>query len=144
MTQVEIEESDSQVNWYRFVVHDENLYMSEPQVDGSVGSRIGIIRANKTVRVIDAEYFCEELAHNRVSGFHSLSDDSLKRIQETNGMETTTRISTRWRNHWCPRPRGRIVVRRQTTFRESIQTSETILIGHNTHMDPMVTWANER
>ena len=140
--------SDSEVNWYRSVAHDENLYMSELEVE--VGPRFGVMRTKKTVRVIakqtvrviDAEFICEKISRNRVSGFRSLSDNSLKRIQETNGMETTTRVSTRWQNHL--RARRRIAIGRRTTFRESIQASEKILLGRNAHMDPMDTWANER
>ena len=122
------------------MAHDVNLYMSELEVE--VGPRIGAMRAKQTVREIDAEYFCEEIARNLVSGFRSLSDNSLKRIQETNGMETTTRVSARWQNHL--RARRRIAIGRRTTFRESIQAAEKILLGRNAHMDPMATWANER
>jgi hypothetical protein len=77
---------DSQVNWYQAVAHDENVYWSDLQGDGSVGPRIWLRRAKQTVRAIDADYLCDEIARNLVSGFRSLSDNSLKRIQETNGM----------------------------------------------------------
>ena len=133
---------DSQVNWYQAVAHDENVYWSDLQGDGSVGPRIWLRRAKQTVRAIDADYLCDEIARNRVSGFRGLSDNSLKRIQETNGMENTTRVSTRWHKHL--RARRRIALGRRTTFRESIQAAEKILFQRNAQMDPMATWANER
>jgi hypothetical protein len=73
---------------------DGHLYMSDPDAPG-----IKCRRAKKTVRVIDEVYLCEEVARNRVAGFRSLSDVSLWRILETNGMETRTRGSTRWTSH---------------------------------------------
>ena len=55
--------------------YDENLYMSELEVE--VGPRFGVMRTKKTVRVIakqtvrviDAEYVCEEIARNRCPVF---------------------------------------------------------------------------
>ena len=73
---------------------DGHRYMSDPDAPG-----IKCRSAKKTVRVIDEVYLCEEVAHNRVAGFRSLSDVSLQRILETTGMETRTCVSTRWTRH---------------------------------------------
>jgi hypothetical protein len=99
-------------------------------------------RAKRTVRAIDDVYFCEEVVRNRVSGFHNLSDASLQRILETNGMETRTRVSTRWTSHL--RARRRRAIGRYLRLRESLQEAEGILLRYNEHMDAAATWANER
>ncbi len=118
---------------------DGHLYMSDPYAPG-----IKCRRAKKTVRTIDEVYLCEEVARNRVSGFRSLSDASLQRILETNGMETRThtRVSTRWTGHL--RARRSRAIGRYLRLRESLQEAEGILLRRNKHMDAAVTWANER
>ena len=100
-------------------------------------------RAKNTVRVIDEAYLCEEVAGNRVSGFRSLSDASLQRILETNGMETTIRVSKRWTRH-ALRARRRIAIGRYSRLQNSLQEAEGILLECNAHMDVSASWANER
>ena len=116
---------------------DGHLYMSDPDAPG-----IKCRRAKKTVRAIDEVYLCEEVARNRVSGFRSLSDASLQRILETNGMETRTRGSTRWTSHL--RARRRRAIGKYLRIQESLQEAEGILLRRNEHMDAAATWANER
>jgi hypothetical protein len=116
---------------------DGHLYMSDPDVSG-----IKCRRAKKTVRVIDEVYLCEEVTRNRVSGFRSLSDASLRRILETNVMETRTRGSTRWTSHL--RARRTRDIGRYLRIQESLQEAEGILLIRNENMDVADTWANER
>jgi hypothetical protein len=116
---------------------DGHLYMSDPDAPG-----INCRRAKKSVRAIDEVYLCEEVARNRVAGFRSLSDASLQRILETNGMETRTRCSTRWTSHL--RARRTRAIGRYLRIQESLQEAEGILLRHNEHMDAAATWANER
>jgi hypothetical protein len=109
--------------------------MSDPDAPG-----IKCRCAKKTVRVIDEVYLCEEVARNRVSGFRSLSDTSLRRILETNGMEKST-----WfyaldkpfadkanKNYW-------------KILKDPGESSGSWhLARRNEHMDAAATWANER
>jgi hypothetical protein len=136
--------SDSEVDAYNDAQYgsqtetqDRHLYMSNSDAPG-----IKCRRAKNTVRVIDEAYLCEEVARNRVSGFRSLSDASLQRILETNGMETTTRVSKRWTSHL--RARRRIAIGRYSRLQNSLQEAEGILLGCNAHMDVSASWANER
>ncbi len=115
---------------------DGYLYRSDADASG-IGCRCG----KKTVRVIDEVYLCEEVSRNRVTGFRSLSDASLERILETNGMETLTRGSTRWTIHlWVRRTR---TIGRYLRIQENLQEAEGILLRRNEHMDVATTWANE-
>ena len=77
-----------------------------------------------------------------MAGFRSLSDASLQRILETNGMETRTRGSTRWTSHL--RARRTRAIGRYLRIQESLQEAEDILLRRNEHMDAAAAWANER
>ena len=109
---------------------DGYLHRSDPDAPG-----IGCRRAKKTVRAIDEVYLCEEVSRNRVAGFRSLSDASLQRILETNGMETRTRGSTRWTSHL--RARRTRAIGRYLRIQESLQEAEDILF------DGMSTWTRQ-
>ncbi len=142
-----------------------NLYMPDPEVDAYNDAQYGLQteaqnehrsmsdpyapaisgflgRSKKIVRAIDEVYLCEEMARNRVAGFRSLSDSSLQRILETNGMETRTSGSTHWTRHL--RARRNRSIGRHLRLRESLREAEGILLRRNEHMDASATWANER
>ncbi len=96
-----------------------------PAISGFLG------HSKKIVRAIDEVYLCEEVVRYRVGGFRSLSDSSLQRILETNGMETRTRGSTHWTRHL--RARRNISIGRHLRLR--LREAEGILLRHNEHID---------
>ncbi len=151
-------------HWRKTEVTDVNLNMTDPEVDTYNDAQYGLQTeaqnehrsmsdpyapaisgflgcSKKIVRAIDEVYLCEEVPHNRVAGFRSLSDSSLQRILETNGMETRTRGSTHWTRHL--RARRNRSSGRHLRFRESLREGEGILLRRNEHIDAAATWANE-
>jgi hypothetical protein len=151
-------------HWLQTEVQDVNLYMPDSEVDAYNDVQYGLqhrlrtgictcqiqmrpeyrvgVQRKQAVRAIDEVYLCEEVVRNRVASFRSLSDASLQRILETNGMATRTRVSTRWTSHL--RARRRRAIGRYLRLRESLQEAEGILLRYNEHMDAAATWANER
>ena len=161
----ELKPVDLYHHWLETEVEDVNLYMPDSEVDAYNDAQYGLQteaqekhlsmrdpyapaisgflgRSKKIVRAIDEVYLCAEVARNRVAGFRSLSDSSLQRILQTNGMETRTRGSTHWTSHL--RARRNRALGRHLRLRESLREAEGILLRRNEHMDAAATWANER